>query len=204
MWAEFPEISWQIPLLSEVSLKFCCCCCCCCCCCFNVFVLCWCFWRMCVCLFFNNLVMVPVSFPKYVKVVPSPSVRDHLQGGLVCVCFDVRKSCPCNRPWRVMRRRGSHIFSRQSAHRWRWDCQPSEPAALYPPARFLVLISVRGRVDTRAIVWLEGLSQLKMQWPHQESNPRPSDLWNNSFRCCSSRSLLSFVWGKRSCGWLGI
>jgi hypothetical protein len=34
-------------------------------------------------------------------------------------------------------------------------------AALYPPGRFLLLIFVRGRVDTRAIVRLEGLSKLK-------------------------------------------
>jgi hypothetical protein len=27
-------------------------------------------------------------------------------------------------------RRGSHIFSRQSAHRWRYGCQPYAPAAL--------------------------------------------------------------------------
>jgi hypothetical protein len=31
-----------------------------------------------------------------------------------------------------MRRQGSHIFSRQSAHGWRWGCQSYAPAALYP------------------------------------------------------------------------
>jgi hypothetical protein len=34
-------------------------------------------------------------------------------------------------------------------------------AALYPPGRFLVLISDRGRVDPRATVRLDGLSKLK-------------------------------------------
>jgi hypothetical protein len=36
---------------------------------------------------------------------------------------------------RVVIHRGFHIFSRQSAHRWRRGCQPYAPAALYPPGK---------------------------------------------------------------------
>jgi hypothetical protein len=52
-------------------------------------------------------------------------------------------------------------FSRQSAHRWQWDCQPYAPAVIYPPVRFLVLNSTRSWVDPTAIVRLEGLGELK-------------------------------------------
>jgi hypothetical protein len=41
---------------------------------------------------------------------------------------------PCNRLWRPTGCERSRIphFSTQSAHRWRWGCQPYLPAALYP------------------------------------------------------------------------
>jgi hypothetical protein len=45
-----------------------------------------------------------------------------------------RKSSSCNRPWRPIGLWDveAPTFSRQSAHRWQWGCQPYAPAALYP------------------------------------------------------------------------
>jgi hypothetical protein len=61
----------------------------------------------------------------------------------------------------AVRRRGSHIFSRQSVHRWRVRLSALRAGRPLPPRRLLVLISGRGRVDPGAIVRLEGLRQLK-------------------------------------------
>jgi hypothetical protein len=52
-------------------------------------------------------------------------------------------------------------FSRQSAHRWPWGCLPFAPAFLYPQEDSWYSFLLRGWVDPRAIVRLEGLGQLK-------------------------------------------
>jgi hypothetical protein len=70
----------------------------------------------------------------------------------------------CNRPWRPIGLWDfeAPTFSREAAHIWRWGCEPYAPAALYLPGRFLILNSIRGRVDPRAIIRLAGrISQLK-------------------------------------------
>jgi hypothetical protein len=54
-----------------------------------------------------------------------------------------RQIYPCNRPWKSI----GFTFSRQSAHRWRWGCQPYAPAALYPREDSLYSFLLRGWVD---------------------------------------------------------
>jgi hypothetical protein len=50
----------------------------------------------------------------------------------VCFVPSKRQSYLCNRPWMPTGRDiETPTFSRQSAHRWRWCCQPHAPAAVY-------------------------------------------------------------------------
>jgi hypothetical protein len=84
---------------------------------------------------------------------------------------------------RVVRCRGSQMVLRLSA--------------FLPLGRSLVLIFVKGWVNPRDIVWLKRLGQLKIQWPHQESNPQPPDLYHSA----STVSQLSQKCGSLHVSW---
>jgi hypothetical protein len=56
----------------------------------------------------------------------------------------------CNRPWCPiwLSEVEAHIFTRQSAHRWRWGSQPYAPAALYSQedSWYSFLLETGGRI----------------------------------------------------------
>jgi hypothetical protein len=85
-------------------------------------------------------------------------------------CHKKGQSYLCNRPFRPIGLWDieAPTFSRQSVHRWRWGYQPYAPAALYPQIVTWYSFMLESWSDTRAIVRLEGLGQLKIPMASSE------------------------------------
>jgi hypothetical protein len=84
----------------------------------------------------------------------------------------VRKTTPCSKPCRPIGLWDAKdpTLSRQSAHRWRWGCQPYAPAALYSPET-LFCFWYSFLLEAGRIKYIE-----KIHSPHRVVIPRPSGL----------------------------
>jgi hypothetical protein len=90
------------------------------------------------------------------------------------------KSCSCKRLWKtmVLWHVEALTLSRQSAHKC-WWCQPHAPATLYPQEDSWYSFMLEAESTPGAI-------EKHNEWPHQESNLRPSGLWHSSSTNCGT------------------
>jgi hypothetical protein len=88
------------------------------------------------------------------------------------------KSYPCNRPWRPIGLRDveASTFSRQSAHRWRWGCQPYALVTFYAQEDSWYSFLLEAESNPGPYCGLNVYVNWEIQWPNRDSNWRPSGL----------------------------
>jgi hypothetical protein len=89
-----------------------------------------------------------------------------------------RVNCPCNRPWRPIGLWDveTSTFYIQSGSQMAWRLSGLCIGRPLPPGRFLVLIYVRGWVDSRAIVRLDLIGFRTRDLPACSIVPQPTTL----------------------------
>jgi hypothetical protein len=92
-----------------------------------------------------------------------------------------KKAVPCNRLWRPIGLWDveAPTFSKQSAHSWRWGCQPYAPDSLYPQESSWYSFQLEAESGTGPQCGWKDYVNWKIQW-HRESNPHLSGLQHSA------------------------
>jgi hypothetical protein len=84
-------------------------------------------------------------------------------------------------------------LSGQSTHRCLWG-QHYAPAALYPQEDSWYLFLVEAESTPGPQCCWKNIVNWKNEWPHRESNPRPSVLWHSALHFLISLSLSLYIY----------